>query len=124
MRDEPMQEALSMPDAELRKQVKEATMMKETGPGVAAAEENEDIYTEQISKLIKEVDEIRSWVELIERRISIISESSSSQEAVNTGLPDVPPASATPLSNRLAELASHIAKLGEHVMRVKDNIVV
>ena len=95
---------------------REATLGQSVTPG------KESIYTEQISQLINTSDEILLHVEVIESKVGVLLQPSPPQEA-HSGLPDVPAESPTILSNRLAELASHLGRLSEEVLRLENRIV-
>ncbi len=97
---------------------RETTMSAEQ----AASPAKENIYTEQIGQLINATDEILVHVDVIEKRISVMLGPSSIEKA-DASLPDVPPDSPTILSQCLAELASHIALLGERVIHLETRII-
>lgn len=89
----------------------------------AAQPSKENIYTEQIGQCINAINEIGTHVEGIEHQIGIILEPAPTQESTGS-MPDMPTTSTTNLSCHLAELASYIAKLGEHVIRLENRIIV
>lgn len=93
----------------------------EMGTGQAVQPASENIYTKQIGQFINAVDEISSHIEAIGHKASIILEEQPPAEE----RPPLEPSrtSTTVLSGSLAELASHIAVLGNKVIDLENRII-